>query len=355
MARIGGDEFAIVQRSTDQPDAATRLARSIAETLGAPFTIDGHRAVVCASIGIAVAPQDGNDPNRLLQNAELALHRAKNDGRGCTRFFEPGMDAALQARRKLELDLREALRRREFELHYQPLLRLKTGTISGFEALLRWRHPERGLVMPNEFIGLCEELGLIVPIGTWVLKRACQDAMTWPGDTRVAVNLSAMQFRGDSLVPAVVGALDLSGLPAQRLELEITETVLLTENDATLSALHQLRSLGVRVALDDFGTGYSSLSYLRSFPFDKIKLDRSFVRDLSQAVNSLAIIRAVAALSSSLGVTTTAEGVETQVQLDRVRAEGFTEAQGFLISEPVTAAEVPKLFYTYAGNSVAAA
>jgi EAL domain-containing protein (putative c-di-GMP-specific phosphodiesterase class I) len=270
----------------------------------------------------------------------MALFRAKADGRATSRFFESGMDARMQARRALEIDLRKALAEGQLELFYQPLVDLKADQVSGFEALLRWNHPVRGMVPPMEFIPLAEEIGLILPIGDWVLRQACAEAAAWPDHIKVAVNLSPNQFRSRSLVQTVVGALASSGLPAGRLELEITETVLLQENDQNLAILHQLRGLGVRISMDDFGTGYSSLSYLRSFPFDKIKIDRSFVKDLPLSSDCVAIIRAVAGLGSSLGVTTLAEGVETVEQLDRLRAEGCDEVQGFLFSRPRPAREL---------------
>jgi diguanylate cyclase (GGDEF)-like protein len=355
LARIGGDAFAIVQRAGDQPAAAARLTQSIAEIVGESFSLEGRPVPARASIGVAIAPKDGGDPDRLLQAAELALHRAKAEGRGRVCFFEPDMDAATRARRDLELDLREALRRGEFELYYQPIARFEGREIVGCEALLRWRNPARGLVMPEAFISVCEETGLIVPIGAWALKQACSDAAGWPEQMRVAVNLSAAQFRSESLLPTVIGALAATGLPARRLELEITESTLLADNQTTLSIVNQLRALGVRIVLDDFGTGYSSLNYLRLFPIDKIKIDRSFVHDLSDDEGSLAIIRAVAGLSSSLGMTTTAEGVETEAQFERLRKEGFTEAQGYLIGRPVTAAELTAFLAGGLRKSVAAA
>jgi EAL domain-containing protein (putative c-di-GMP-specific phosphodiesterase class I) len=273
----------------------------------------------------------------------MALYRAKGDGRGTSRYFEAAMDSRMQARRRLELDLRRALAAAEFELHYQPLLNLASGHVAGFEALVRWRQPDGRLIAPGEFIPLAEEIGLIVPIGEWVLRQACRDAAAWPADVKVAVNLSPVQFKSRDLVPAVFSALAASHLPASRLELEITESVLLDDSEAVLSTLHQLRTLGVAISMDDFGTGYSSLSYLRSFPFDKIKIDRSFVRDLSTSGDAAAIIRAIAGLGSSLGMRTTAEGVETQEQLDRLRAEGCTEVQGYLISRPRPASDLVDL------------
>jgi EAL domain-containing protein (putative c-di-GMP-specific phosphodiesterase class I) len=270
----------------------------------------------------------------------MPLYRAKAEGRGTSHFFEAEMDRRLQARRTLELDLRKAFANGEFELYYQPLINLQADQVSGFEALLRWHHPERGMVLPGEFIALAEEIGLIAPLGEWVLRKACSEAVRWPSGLKVAVNLSPAQFRTRSVVHAVVSALAYSGLPPHRLELEITESVLLGETEANTAILHKLREIGARISMDDFGTGYSSLSYLRSFPFDKIKIDRSFVRDLAQRPDCMAIIRAVAGLGASLGISTTAEGVETKEQLERLRAEGCTEAQGFLFSAPRPAAEI---------------
>jgi predicted signal transduction protein with EAL and GGDEF domain len=274
--------------------------------------VAGHQIVIGTSIGIAFAPQDGVDGDELLKKADLALYRAKVDGRGICRLFHAEMDAEMQARRLLELDLRKALRARQFELFYQPVVDLHAGAVAGFEALLRWRHPERGLVSPASFIPLAEEIGLIVQIGEWVLREACATAASWPGDIRVAVNLSAAQFKSPDLVATVSEALREGGLLPDRLELEITETVMLQDTDATMATLHQLRALGAGIAMDDFGTGYSSLSYLRRFPFDRIKIDQSFVRELSSKRDCGAIVRAVAGLSRELGMATTAEGVETR-------------------------------------------
>ena len=342
VARLGGDEFAIVQIGEDQPIGSTTLAQRLIEALGRPYELDGHHVGSGASVGISVAPDDGIDPDRLLKNADMALYRAKHDGRGAYRFFEQDMDTRMQARRRLELDLQRAMAMNEFEVYYQPLVDLGTNEISGFEALVRWNHPERGLVSPAEFIPLAEEIGLIVPLGEWVLRQACLEAASWPLPVKVAVNLSAVQFKGQKLLSTVVSALAESKLVASRLELEITESVLLRKTEATLATLHQLRALGVRISMDDFGTGYSSLSYLRSFPFDKIKIDRSFIQD-SEHDSSIAIIRAVTGLSSSLGMSTTAEGVETKEQLERMRKEGCTEIQGFLISPPRPASQVAEL------------
>jgi diguanylate cyclase (GGDEF)-like protein len=354
VARLGGDEFAVVQGQVERPEHAEMLARRLVEAISEPYDLDGHQVMIGASVGVTLAPHDGVHADDLMKNADMALYRAKTEGRGTYRFFEPEMDAQLQARRTLELDLRQALAAGEFVVYYQPLLNLESNQVSGFEALLRWNHPRRGLVPPIEFIGLAEEIGLIVPIGEWVLREACREAASWPGDIRVAVNLSPAQFRNRNLTHDVIRALAASGLNPQRLELEITESVLLVENEATLTTLHQLRSLGVRIAMDDFGTGYSSLSYLRSFPFDKIKIDGSFVRDASSRVDCAAIIRAIAGLGESLGIPTTAEGVETEEQLRHVFAEGCTEVQGYLFSHPRPAAELPHLIASLTATENAA-
>jgi EAL domain-containing protein (putative c-di-GMP-specific phosphodiesterase class I) len=280
-----------------------------------------------------------------MRNADLALYQAKDGGRGTSRFFEPEMDAQMQARRELESDLRKALPANEFELYYQPVVDLASNEISGFEALIRWHHPSKGMIAPNTFIPLTEEIGLIIPLGEWALRDACATAARWPAHLKIAVNLSPAQFRSPGLLQAIVDALASSGLAPDRLELEITEKILLQDSEATLAMLYSLRELGVRIAMDDFGTGYSSLSYLRKFPFDKIKIDRSFVSDLSEAnVDAIAVVRSVAQLGVSLGMATTAEGVETKEQLDRVRAEGCTEMQGYYICPPSPAWEITKLF-----------
>ena len=340
VARIGGDEFVILQTGVREASDTQALARRIVDLIGRTYMVDGHLLTIGASVGVALAPNDGTEADKLLKNADLALYRAKLDGRATYRFFEPEMDARMQTRRQLELDMRQALARREFQLHYQPQMQLDGNRLVGCEALIRWQHPTRGMVSPLDFIPLAEEIGLIVPIGEWVMRQACRDAVTWPAPISVAVNVSPAQFKSERLVEMVMSALSSSGLPATRLEVEITEGVLLQQNDKTLQTLHRLRELGVRVSMDDFGTGYSSLSYLRSFPFDKIKIDRSFVSDLSGKRDGEAIIRAIAGLGKSLGMTTVAEGVETADQMARIRAEGCTDVQGYLISKPVPAAEV---------------
>jgi diguanylate cyclase (GGDEF)-like protein/PAS domain S-box-containing protein len=343
VARLGGDEFAIIQTETEQPFGATALATRLIAEIAKPFELDGHQVMIDASVGISIAPSDGSDPDKLLKSADMALYRAKNHGRDSYRFFEPDMDARMQLRRQLELDLRRALTLGEFEVYYQPLVTLKTGNITGFEALLRWHHPERGMIPPMEFIPVAEEIGLIGQIGAWVLKQACLEAATWPDDIHIAVNLSPAQFKHRAVVLDVVAALGASGLPAHRLEVEITETVLLQDTEATVGILDELHNLGVRISMDDFGTGYSSLAYLQKFPFDKIKIDRSFVKDLSERPQSIAIIRAVTAMSTSLGMKTTAEGVETEEELQTLKEEGCTEVQGYLFSKPVPAAQAAKL------------
>jgi diguanylate cyclase (GGDEF)-like protein len=343
VARLGADEFAILQCGSAQPEGSTALAQRLLETLSAPYHVENHHVVIGTSIGIAIAPTDANGPDLLLQHADLALHRAKTEGRGTFRYFEAGMDARMQARRVLELDLRRALTNQELEVYYQPIIDVKTETVTGFEALVRWNHPTRGLVSPGEFIPLAEETGLVLPLDEWVLRRACRDAAQWPDHVRIAVNLSAAQFKSRGLTALIVNALTESRLPPNRLELEITESVLLQENEATLAMLNQLRLLGVRISMDDFGTGYSSLSYLRSFPFDKIKIDRSFISELPEKSDSLAIVRAVTGLGRSLSMTTTAEGVETREQFERLKAEGCDEAQGYLFGRPRPLAEAQRL------------
>jgi diguanylate cyclase (GGDEF)-like protein/PAS domain S-box-containing protein len=340
VARLGGDEFAILQADVAQPEEASALAARLLEVVSEPYHLDGHLVALGASIGIALAPHDGADPDRLLKNADMALYRAKADGKNAFRFFEAEMDARVQARRRLELDLRTALTAGTLEVHYQPLIDLPTGEISGVEALLRWPHSERGMIPPAEFIPVAEETGLIGVIGAFVLRRACAAAAKWPEHIKVAVNLSPLQFRTGSLLATVQEALALSGLAPKRLELEITETLLLEKSDHVLATLHALRALGVRISMDDFGTGYSSLSYLRSFPFDKIKIDRSFVRELDANADSQAIVRAIVSLGASLGITITAEGVESESDLARLKAEGCNEGQGYLFSQARPQAEI---------------
>jgi diguanylate cyclase (GGDEF)-like protein len=342
VARLGGDEFAII-RFAKRPEDTNLLVDRVMKAVALPYDIEGHRLFITSSIGIARAPDDGNDPELLLANADLALYRAKAEGRGRRRFFEAEMNERVRARQLLERDLRTATSEDQFELNYQPQLNLSSGRISGFEALLRWRHPERGLIPPLDFIPLAEDTGLIVPVSQWLLGEACREARTWPDDIKLAVNLSPVHFRSGTLVHDVVGALSLSGLEPSRLELEITESVLLDDNKTTMQALHELRRWGVGISIDDFGTGYSSFTYLRMFPFDKIKIDQSFVRDLPTKKDSTAIVRAIIGVASTLGMVTTAEGVETQEQLTYLQAEGCTEVQGYLISRPLLTNDVRRI------------
>ena len=355
VARLGGDEFAIVQVAFTRPADATALATRLIAAVSAPYQLDGNQVVVGTSIGIAIAPGDGTAPDQLMRNADLALYRCKADRGNIYRFFEADMDARMQKRRALELDLRKALVNDEFTLNYQPIVNLKTGKVTACEALIRWHQPERGLVPPLDFISIAEETGLIIPIGEWVLGRACTDAVEWPDDIAVAVNVSPVQFKAADFVRVVDNALAKSGLPASRLELEITESVLIQDSEGALVMLHQLKELGVSVAMDDFGTGYSSLGYLRSFPFDRIKIDQSFIRDLSNNKESLAILRAVVGLGSSLDIVTTAEGVETQNQLEILRTEGCTDVQGYFFSPPKSAVETNSLLVSLSGHAAAVA
>jgi len=338
-ARLGGDEFVIVvPGSTDS--AAEGLARRLLDVMDEPFVLDGQHIHVGVSIGIARSPTDGSDSATLLRNADIALYRAKDGGRRAFRFFEAAMDASLRERQALEKQLRDATARQEFVLHYQPLISAATGSVTGFEALVRWQHPERGLLPPSQFIPLAEDIGLIGDLGQWVLQQACLEAATWPEALNVAVNLSPDQFRQKTLALSVVAALDQSGLAASRVELEITESALLDNSEDTLAVLHQLRTLGVRIAMDDFGTDFSSLSYLRSFPFDRIKIDRSFILEINDKKECLSIVNAVAALGQSLGMATTAEGIETAEQLLLVQAQGCTELQGYYFNVPLPPAEI---------------
>jgi diguanylate cyclase (GGDEF)-like protein/PAS domain S-box-containing protein len=342
VARLGGDEFALLQRGP-QPESAERLARRLVGIIGRPPPLENQSIHIGVSVGIAVAPDHGLDPDELMKCADLALYKAKAKGRGAYQLFQPEMEEQARLRHALERDLRGALEAGEFHLAFQPQVRLDTSELTGFEALLRWNHPERGLVSPGEFIPIAEETGLVIPIGEWVLRAACATAASWPDLLNVAVNLSPVQFRTRGLVAMVTSALAEAGLSPRRLELEVTETTLLEDNESTIDILHQLRALGVRVSLDDFGVGYSSLSYLRKFPFDRIKIDRSFVGTLGECPESAAIVRTIASLGSVLGVETTAEGVETADQLEFVRASGCTAVQGFYFGRPCPAAEVTRV------------
>lgn len=354
VARLGGDEFAIIQAGLhNQVSDAEMFASRLIDIISAPYQLSGHEVVAGVSIGLSVSPADGCDADQLLRNADMALYRAKADGRGTYRFFESEMDARAQARRALELDLRAAIIKGEFEPYFQPICDAVSHEITCFEALLRWNHPTRGLVPPMSFVPLAEENGLIIPIGEWILRRACAEAATWSRPVRVAVNLSPVQFKSRNLVPAVVSALSSSGLPPERLELEITESVLLDNNETNMKTLHTLRDLGVKISMDDFGTGYCSLSYLRSFPFDKIKIDQSFIREIAARDDSMAIVRAVTGIGKTLGIVTTAEGVETEEQLAFVRSEGCTEVQGYLFSVPLPAGEVETMLGQASHRAVA--
>ena len=343
VARLGGDEFAVIQVGLESSEESALLAGRIIEVMRRPFDIEGNTVLAGISIGISVTPRDGASPETLLKNADIALYLAKSEGRAAYRFFEPEMDDDVQARRAIELDLHDALPAQAFELHYQPVLDLRSGRVTGFEALIRWNHPVRGLISPANFIPTAEEVGLIIPIGEWVLMRACTEAATWPRDIEIAVNLSPAQFKGGQLLNCVRRALAASRLDPKRLELEITESLLLQNSEDTLSILHELRALGIRIALDDFGTGYSSLSYLRSFPFDKIKIDRSFIRDVDTNHDSAVIVGAIVGIAQGLGMTTVAEGVETEGQLAKVRDQGCAMVQGYLFSRPRPASEIPAL------------
>ena len=344
VGRLGGDEFVVLQSVGADRDAIDRLAREILTAIAQPLSIDGNELVPSTSIGIAIAPDDGGDGGTLLRNADLALYRAKEAGRGTYAFFEESLNQRAQERRQVESDLRLALERGELELHYQPLFDLEQNRICSFEALLRWNHPKRGLISPVDFIPIAEDTGLIVPIGAWVVREACAQAARWPEQIRIAVNVSPVQFHRGSLHDTILSALATSSLAPGRLEVEITESIFLEGSETTLRLLHALRSLGVRVALDDFGTGYSSLSYLQSFPFDKLKIDRSFIHNLLTREGATAIVHAITELANALGIETTAEGVEETAQLMELRAHGCSSVQGFLFAEPMTAADVDVLF-----------
>jgi diguanylate cyclase (GGDEF)-like protein/PAS domain S-box-containing protein len=355
VARLGGDEFAIVQTAVKTEADVTDLVARVFAAIRTPYECLGHQVATDASIGIALAPQHGADLDQILKNADLAMYAAKSAGRRTYRFFEPVMDAQVKARRILEMDLRQAIADEALEVYYQPCVSLQNNNIRGCEALVRWRHAERGMISPAEFIPIAEETGLINQLGEWVLATACAEATTWPDDIRLAVNVSPVQFRSGTLALKIVAALSASGLPANRLELEITEAVLIRDDDAALEILHQLRAIGVRIALDDFGTGYSSLSYLQRFPFDKIKIDRCFVNDITEPDGSSCIVRAVVNIATERHMTTTAEGVETPQQQELLRALGCTEMQGYLFSAAKPAAEIRQLFFTHRARPVAVA
>ena len=341
--RLGGDEFAILLPYLSKESDAQGLAKRLVELIARPFLLDGHSVVIGCSVGIAIFPADATDMTSLLRCADLALYQAKAEGRGDQRRFVPALRARAEARRQMEADLRAGIGLGQFTLAYQPHIDIASGELAGFEALLRWQHPERGTVSPAEFVPLAEEIGQIVPIGEWVLRTACRDAAGWPEKISVSVNVAAAQLARRDLGTRVRAALADSGLASHRLELEVTETALLHDTAAALATCEELRAMGVRISLDDFGTGYSSLTQLRSFPLDRVKIDRSFVRDMADAPASAAIVRAVAGLGHALGLRTTAEGVESEAQLSELRASGCTDAQGYLFSKPIPACEVPNL------------
>jgi diguanylate cyclase (GGDEF)-like protein len=355
VARLGGDEFAVVQTDIEHTAEVTDLVTRIYRAIREPYKCLGHQVTTDASIGIALAPGDGTDLDQLLKNADLAMYGAKADGRRTYRFFEAGMDLRVKERRTLEIDLRKAIIEGGFEVHYQPIVDLQSNEVTGCEALLRWRHPHRGMISPAEFIPLAEETGLINQLGEWVLTTACAEAVYWPEHIKIAVNVSPVQFKTHTLAVKVAGALAASGLAPNRLELEITEAVLIDDDESALATLHQLHAIGVRIALDDFGTGYSSLSYLQRFPFDKIKIDRSFVNDITEPGGSSYIVQAVVNIAAARHMTTTAEGVETKQQQELLRALGCAEMQGFLFSQPKPAAEIKRLLFLHAQSSTAVA
>jgi diguanylate cyclase (GGDEF)-like protein len=355
VARLGGDEFAIIQTGIGGVDDVKELVARLYEAIRRPFECLGHHLLTDASIGVAMAPADGSDIDLLIKNADLAMYSAKAAGRRTSRFFEPQMDANARARRALEQDLREAIRAQSFELHYQPLVDLASNTVTGCEALLRWRHPVRGMISPVEFIPVAEETGMITELGEWVLVTACAEAASWPHHVRLAVNVSPVQFKSQTLPLKVATALATSGLSPHRLELEITEAVLIRDDEAALGILHQLRDIGVRIALDDFGTGYSSLSYVQRFPFDKIKIDRSFISDITETGGSRSIVQAVVNIAAARNMTTTAEGVETTEQRDVLRGLGCTQMQGYLFSRPRPPEEIWQFFQDGDENEKAAA
>jgi diguanylate cyclase (GGDEF)-like protein len=354
VARLGGDEFAIVQSAVNRLNDVIDLVTRIYAAIRQPYECLGHQVTTDASIGIALAPQHGADIDQILKNADLAMYAAKSAGRRTHRFFEPDMDAQVRARRILEMDLRQAISDGAFEVYYQPCVSLRDGKITGCEALLRWQHPERGMVSPAEFIPVAEETGLINQLGEWVLTTACAEAATWPEDSKLAVNVSPIQFKSGTLALKIVAALAASGLAANRLELEITEAVLIRDDEAALAILHQLRAIGVRIALDDFGTGYSSLSYLQRFPFDKIKIDRCFVTDLAEPEGSSCIVQAVVNIAAARHMTTTAEGVETEQQRELLRALGCSEMQGYLFSSAQPADEIRQFLFSHREGAVGA-
>jgi diguanylate cyclase (GGDEF)-like protein len=355
LARLGGDEFAVIVPTFVSRVALEASALRLAKAVSEPYEIDGHRVCTNVSIGIAVGPGDGESVDDLLMAADLALYAVKASGRGAYRFYDKSMNEELSHRRQIEMDLREAVARNELSLHYQPIIDLQRNVVTGFEALARWRHPVRGMIPPGMFITVAEDTGLILPLGEWALTEACRRANEWPSHLRISVNLSPVQFSAPNLYDTIAGTLAASGLAPDRLELEITERIFMENSERTLAILHQLKDLGVRISMDDFGTGYSSLSYLRSFPFDKIKVDRTFVSGLTEGDEHAAIVRAVVSLARALGTMTTAEGVETSDQQRSVAALGCDEAQGFLFSAPVPVEKVPEILATWAPKQIKAA
>jgi diguanylate cyclase (GGDEF)-like protein len=346
VARLGGDEFAIVQTAVKGPEDVTNLVALIYKAIREPYECLGHQVTTDVSIGIALASQHSFDLDQILQNADLAMYSAKADGRRTYRFFEPEMDTKVKERHILEMDLRQAIIDESFEVQYQPIVDLRSNQIAGCEALLRWRHPKRGMISPAEFIPVAEQIGLIDQLGEWVLRTACAEAATWPDNIKLAVNVSPVQFRSNTLTLKVIAALAASGLSAGRLELEITEAVLIRDDETALTILHQLRKVGVRIALDDFGTGFSSLSYLERFPFDKIKIDRCFITGVAEPGGSSCIVQAVVTIASARNMTTTAEGVETEPQKEALRALGCSQMQGYLFSAAKPAADIRRLLFS---------
>ncbi|MBX9648999.1 MAG: EAL domain-containing protein, partial [Xanthobacteraceae bacterium] len=343
LARLGGDEFAVLQTACeDQRSSSTELAARISKLVATPFLLPGHRVEIGTSIGIALAPEHGSDRDGLLKKADLALYRSKSAGRDCYTVYDEAMSAELEARNTLEGDLRDAIARCHFEVHYQPFFDFQTGRRRGVEALVRWRHPIRGLIPPDQFIPLAEETGLIIPLGEWVIRRACDDAMSWPADIKVAVNLSPVQFKQAGLFEMITSALKDSGLPPERLEIEITESVLLERALENHAFIERLRGIGISLALDDFGTGYSSLGSLTAFPFNKIKIDKSFIADLARNHKSMAIICSIVTLASGLDMSVTVEGVETREQYERLKSLGVNFAQGYLMGRPVPIDELAR-------------